>query len=169
MAEQPVDEKAPPVLTDARHVVGKGGAEVAAHLDDLGLAEGRMDRVGGADEIEQGAGADPAALLVLDHGRADHEAPVAARHDVDGIARMEQLHRPRERHVAREQDKHLALDAAQIGQAVAGGEAAAIDDPVGLGIVGLGAAETPGDALALAQAPREFRRRPRGDRDAPRP
>ena len=36
------------------------------------------------------------ALLVFDHRRADHEAPVAARHDIDGMTRMQQPHRPLE-------------------------------------------------------------------------
>ena len=50
----------------------------------LGLAEGGVDRVGGADEVEQRARSHAAALFALQHRGADHEAPVAARHDVDG-------------------------------------------------------------------------------------
>ena len=83
-----------------------------------------------ADEVEQGTGAHPAALLALDRGGADHEAPVPPRHDVDGIARMKQLHRSRKRDVAGEQDQHFAFDAAQVGQPVTRGMTAAVDDPV---------------------------------------
>ena len=78
---------------DARQVVGKGRPGVAAELDDLGLGEGRVQRVGGVQQLDHGAGGDAAPLVALDHGGADHEQVLAAGDDVEREARMEQPHR----------------------------------------------------------------------------
>ena len=45
-----------PVAAYLRHVVGKSRAQVAAHLHDFGLTEGRMNSEGGADKVEQSNG-----------------------------------------------------------------------------------------------------------------
>ncbi len=101
----------------ARQIVGKGGAHIRARLDDLRLAEGRMDRIDGAQQFEHGARGEPAALFVLDHRRADHEAAIAARHDIDGMARMQHAARAAATTMlVRRQHQHLAFDAAQIGE-----------------------------------------------------
>ena len=92
-----------------------------------------MDRIGGAEQFEHGPRRDPARLLVFDHGRADHEAPVAARHDIDRMARMQEPHRPakaRSRVSAR--TSISPLTPRRSGQRVLRREAAAIDRPIGI-------------------------------------
>ncbi len=51
---------------------GKAGRAPAPCSDDLGLAEGRVERVGGAQKVERRAHADRPRLLALDDGGADH-------------------------------------------------------------------------------------------------
>ena len=55
MAVGAVQVNPPAALDHARLVVGKGGAHVRAHLDDLRLAEGRMQREGGAQQFDRRA------------------------------------------------------------------------------------------------------------------
>ena len=120
------------IADDARDVVGEGGTQIAAGLDDLGLAEGRMQRIGRAEKLHQPARGDAAGLLVLDHRRADHEEMIRARHDVDRMARMDEPHGARQGDLRAAQHDHFAFHAAQVGQAVACGEPACVDDPVGV-------------------------------------
>ena len=56
-----------------RQIVGKGRPQVGAELEDLGLAERRMQRIGRVQQLDRRAHADAAARLALDHRRADHE------------------------------------------------------------------------------------------------
>ena len=71
----------------------------------------------------------------------------------------------RERHVGAAEHEHLALDAAQVGQRVAGGEAAAVDDGADLGSAS--SPERIGDPLPL-QPVAPARRGRHAGRDAPR-
>jgi hypothetical protein len=73
---------------------------------------------------------DAVAVVAFDHGGADHVNAVAARHDVKRDARMQEAHGPRKIDVARAHDQHLAFDAAQVLQGVAGGKAARIDGDI---------------------------------------
>jgi hypothetical protein len=102
-----------------------------ARLDDFRLGESRMQAIGGAKQFQHGTRGDPACLLVFNHRRPNHEAPVAARHDIGRMARMQEPHRPPKRDLAGTEHQHFALDAAQIGKCVLCREAAAIDCPIG--------------------------------------
>ena len=131
-----VDEDAPATLAHncARHVVGERGPDASPEIDDLRLAECRMHRVGRAQQLERGAHRDGAVVLGLDHGGADHEAAVAPRHDVDRLARVQELDGAAQRDLGRSHDEALAAHAAQIGKLVAGRKSAAVDDRIaGLG------------------------------------
>jgi hypothetical protein len=149
MPEQTIRMQHAAAAPDLRQVVGKSRAQIGAQLDDFGLAERRVQRIGRVQKLDGGAHTDGPATLAFDHGGADHEQPVAARHDVERQARMEHAHRPRQRHVGRAHDDHLTPHAAQIGQRVARGKSAAIDDDVGVGIrQGQLDAEADGNAAA---------------------
>src|SRR5579883_841481 len=81
---------------DARQVVRKSRPRIGAHLDDLGFAEGRMQRIGRAQKLDRAAGRHRPAGSALDRGGADHEMAVRARRDVERDARMQEAHRPRQ-------------------------------------------------------------------------
>ncbi len=115
---------------DARLVVGIGGPDVSAHLEDLSLPEGRMKRVGCAQKLDRRTHADGALFGAFDHCRADHELVVRARNDVERNARMQKTHRARQRHLARADAHHFAAHAAQLRKRFAGRPAAAIDNDV---------------------------------------
>ena len=119
MAIEAVDENAAVPLLDPRLVVGISGPDVGAHLEDLGLAERRMQRVGRAQQLDRRAHADRALFRALDHRRADHELAVRPRHDIEGDARMQEAHRAGQRHLARPHADHLAAHAAQVRQMAA--------------------------------------------------
>ncbi len=110
---------------------GKAGRASTAEFQHLRLAEGRIERVGGGEELDRRAERDEAAVGALDLGGTQHVDAVSARHDVERVAGMEQAHRPHDVHARRAEERHLAADAAQVGQEVAGREAPAIDDPAG--------------------------------------
>src|ERR1700733_5718 len=88
-------------VNDTRHIVGKGGAHVGAHFNDLRFAKGWMQRVGGAQQFDRRTRGDRAARRAFDHRRAHHEQPVAARNDIERNARMQETDRTRERDLLR--------------------------------------------------------------------
>ena len=94
VAEEAVDVDGAAAHHDLRHVVGEGRAHAGAHLDDLGLGERRVQRIGAAEQLERRAHRDRPVIVALDHGGADHVEAVAPRHDVDRVARMQEPHRP---------------------------------------------------------------------------
>ena len=127
MPVEAVDVELAAAAVHARQVVGKSGPHPGADLQDLRLAERRVQGVGRAEQLQHRARGDARRLVALDHGRADHVMAVAARNDVDGHARMQHPHRPREADVREPDEQHLALDAAQVRQLIARGEPAAVD------------------------------------------
>ena len=56
---------------------------------------------------------------------------VAARHDIDGLARVQEPHRPGQHDLLCRQNQHFTFDAAQIGQSVLRRKTAAINCPIG--------------------------------------
>ncbi len=126
---------------DAGEIVGEGGADAGAGFHHGRIGKGRVQRVGGVQQFHQRAGGDRACGFRLDHRRADHEEAVAARHDVDRDARMQQPNRPVEDYLVGPQIKHLAADAAQRSGLADARRAGAIDDMVKVLLLGVRADE----------------------------
>ena len=112
------DEPAAGLDLHARHVVDKGGPDAGAHVEDLRFREGWVQRIRRAQQFERRAHRHGAVVLALDHRRTDDEAPVALRHDINRLARMQKTHRAGERDFARAHDQALAAHTAQTRQAL---------------------------------------------------
>ena len=118
-----------PAHDDLRHVVGEGRAHAGAHLDDLGLGEGRVQRIGHAEQLQRRAHRHGARVVALDHGGADHVQAVAPRHDVDRMARMQQAHRAVQVDLARcARCSRSPRTPRRSASSPRGAEAAAVDD-----------------------------------------
>ena len=128
VAIKAVDENPIAALLDARLIVGIGGPDVSAHLEDLSLPERRMKSVGGAQKLDRRTHADRAFPGTFDHRRANHEFVVHARHDIERNARMQKAHRAGQRHLARPDAHHFAPHATQLGKRPASRPASAIKD-----------------------------------------
>ena len=128
MPIEAVDVEPIAVLDDARHVVWERRTQIRAHFDDLRFAESRVERIGCAEELDRGTRADPARIAALDHRRADHVEPVAARHDIEGNARMQEAHASPKANIPRPQRQHFATHWTQLRERVARRPAAAVDD-----------------------------------------
>ena len=105
--------------------------------------------------------------IALDHAGADHVHVPAARHDVDRDARVQQPHRPRQRHFRQPQQQHVALHAPQLRQLRARAEARTVEHraPRARGRRRIG--RVADRYVARARAVRRARRARRAARGAP--
>jgi len=85
----------------------EGRTHIGAHFGELGFGEGRMDRIGRIGEFDERARGHASAFVIFDHGRADHEALIVPRDDINRTARMQQT----ERAGNTGRDDHSAADA----------------------------------------------------------
>ena len=122
-----------------------------------------MQREGGVHQLERRAQRDTAARVALDRGGAEHQPPVAARHDVERVARMQQAHRTREADLGAVQHRHLAAHAAQLRQKIPRREPATVEDRTRQACRRVGLDPDPLRPPAARPAPRA----PRAGRDAP--
>ena len=81
------------------------GCQTNAHTGfyDLGLAKGRMEGIGGTQQLHHRTRRDRSGGLAFNHRRADHELHVRTRHRIKRKARMQQPDRARQRHIRRAQ------------------------------------------------------------------
>ena len=129
MPVEPVDPQHAAVPLDAGQVVGEGGPQADAQLQDFRLGEAGVQGEGGGQQFEGAAHRDALKGAAFDLGGADHDFAAGAGRRVELVARMHQPHGPGELHLRRAHANRLAAHAAQALEA--GPDAAAVDDDVG--------------------------------------
>lgn len=101
------------VCFDAWQIVGKCRTDTHTGFNDLGLTKGRMEGMGGAQQLHHGTRRHRSGALAFNHRRSDHETVIGARHGIKRKAWMKQTDRPRQRDIRRAKDQHFAANTAQ--------------------------------------------------------
>jgi hypothetical protein len=130
-----VDVKDPSftIKADGGQIVREGWPHLRVEFEDARFGEGRQYRMGGSEKFQGSTNGNRRAIITLDAGSADDQAPFGAGDNVYRVARMQEPQYVVKFDIGRMEARNLSANPAEVVPVILRTHAAAIDDDSSVG------------------------------------